>query len=104
MSLTNCTKEHVAETDKEQTQENSELTATIEDVTTKTHLDGAKVTWEKGDQIAIQRSIEHIYNTTTLPGQKDQYKTTFVISVRFIRQRRSSILHCQVMFWHFTTE
>lgn len=77
MSLTNCTKEHVAETDKEQTQENSELTATIEDVTTKTHLDGAKVTWEKGDQIAIQRSIEHIYNTTTLPGQKDQYKTTF---------------------------
>ena len=77
ISLANCTKENVAETDKEQTHENSELTATIEDVTTKTHLDGAKVTWEKGDQIAIQRSIEHIYNTTTLPGQKDQYKTTF---------------------------
>lgn len=77
ISLTNCTKENVAEPDKEQTHENSELTATIEDVTTKTHLDGAKVTWKKGDQIAIQRSIEHIYNTTTLPGQKDQYKTTF---------------------------
>lgn len=77
MSLTNCTKETVAESDKEQIHENSSLTATIEDVTTKTHLDGAKVTWEKGDQIAIQRSIEHIYNTTTLPGQNDQYKTTF---------------------------
>ena len=77
ISLANCTKENVAETDKEQTHENSELTATIEDVTTKTHLDGAKVTWEKGDQIAIQRSIEHKYNTITLPGQKDQYKTTF---------------------------
>lgn len=77
ISLTNCTKETVAEQDKEQTQENSELTATIEDVTTKTHLDGAKVTWKKGDQIAIQRSIEHKYNTITLPGQKDQYKTTF---------------------------
>lgn len=77
MSLTNCTKENVAEPDKEQTQENSELTTTIEDVSTRTNLDGVKVTWKKGDQIAIQRTIEHRYNTTTLPGQKDQYKTTF---------------------------
>lgn len=77
MSLTNCTKENVAEPDKEQTQENSELTATIEDVSTRTNLDGVKVTWKKGDQIAIQRTVEHRYNTTTLPGQKDQYKTTF---------------------------
>ena len=77
MSLTNCTKENVAEPDKEQTHENSALTATIEDVSTKTNLDGVKVTWRKGDQIAIQRSIEHKYNTITLPGQKDQYKTTF---------------------------
>lgn len=77
ISLTNCTKENVAEPDKEQTQENSELTATIEDVSTRTNLDGVKVTWKKGDQIAIQRTIEHRYNTTTLPGQKDQYKTTF---------------------------
>lgn len=79
MSLTNCTKEHVAETDKEQTQENSELTATIEDVTTRTHLDGVHVTWKEGDQIAIQRTSEHEYNSTTLPGQKDKYKTTFGI-------------------------
>lgn len=64
ISLTNCTKENVAEPDKEQTQENSELTATIEDVTTKTHLDGVHVTWKEGDQIAIQRTSEHQYNTT----------------------------------------
>lgn len=77
MSLTNCTKENVAEPDKEQTQENSELTATIEDVTTKTHLDGVHVTWKEGDQIAIQRTSVHEYNSTTLPGQKDKYVTTF---------------------------
>lgn len=77
ISLTNCTKENVAEPDKEQTHENSTLTATIKDVTTKTHLDGVHVTWKEGDQIAIQRTIEHPFNTTTLPGQKDKYKTTF---------------------------
>lgn len=77
MSLTNCTKESIAEPNKEQTQENSELTATIEDVTTRTHLDGVHVTWKEGDQIAIQRTSEHQNNTTTLPGQNDQYKTTF---------------------------
>lgn len=77
ISLTNCTKENVAEPDKEQTHENSALTATIEDVSTKTNLDGVKVTWRKGDQIAIQRTSEHQNNTTTLPGQNDQYKTTF---------------------------
>lgn len=77
ISLTNCTKENVAEPDKEQIHENSSLTATIEDVSTKTNLDGVKVTWRKGDQIAIQRTSEHQNNTTTLPGQNDQYKTTF---------------------------
>lgn len=77
ISLTNCTKENVAEPDKEQTHENSALTATIEDVSTKTNLDGVKVTWRKGDQIAIQRTSEHQNNTSTLPGQNDQYKTTF---------------------------
>lgn len=77
MSLTNCTKETVVEPDKEQIHENSSLTATIEDVSTRTNLDGVKVTWRKGDQIAIQRTSEHQNNTTTLPGQNDQYKTTF---------------------------
>lgn len=77
ISLTNCTKENVAEPDKEQIHENSSLTATIEDVSTRTNLDGVKVTWRKGDQIAIQRTSEHQNNTTTLPGQNDQYKTTF---------------------------
>lgn len=79
ISLTNCTKENVAEPDKEQTHENSTLTATIEDVTTKTHLDGVHVTWKEGDQIAIQRTSEHQCNATTLPGQKDKYVTTFGI-------------------------
>mgnify|MGYP004670197067 CR=1 FL=1 len=79
ISLTNCTKENVAKPDKEKTHENSALTATIEDVTTKTQLDGVHVTWKEGDQIAIQRTSEHQYNATTLPGQKDKYVTTFGI-------------------------
>lgn len=77
ISLTNCAKENVAAPDKEQIHENSTLTATIEDVTTRTHLDGVHVTWKEGDQIAIQRTSEHQYNTTTLPGQRDKYVTTF---------------------------
>lgn len=79
ISLTNCTKENVAAPDKEQIHENSTLTATIEDVTTRTHLDGVHVTWKGGDQIAIQRTSEHQYNATTLLGQKDKYVTTFGI-------------------------
>lgn len=78
ISLTNCTKENVAEPDKEQTHENSALTATIEDVTTKTKLDGLKVTWSKGDQIAIQLSSKHKDNHTTKPNSKP-YLTTFGI-------------------------
>lgn len=79
ISLTNCAKENVAAPDKEQIHENSTLTATIEDVTTRTHLDGVHVTWKGGDQIAIQRTSEHQYNATTLLGQKDKYVTTFGI-------------------------
>lgn len=78
ISLTNCTKENVAEPDKEQTHENSALTATIEDVTTKTNLDGVKVTWSKGDQIAIQLSSKHQDNHITKPNSKP-YLTTFGI-------------------------
>lgn len=77
ISLTNCTKENVAEPDKEQTHENSALTATIEDVTTKTKLDGLKVTWSKGDQIAIQTSNKHRNNLTTNPTPTKPYATTF---------------------------
>lgn len=76
ISLTDCTKETVAETDKEQTQENSELTATIEDITTKTHLDGVQVTWREGDQIAIQLSSKHGDNKTTNPNN-NPYSSTF---------------------------
>lgn len=78
ISLTNCTKENLAEPDKEQTHENSALTATIEDVTTKTKLDGLKVTWSKGDQIAIQLSSKHQDNHITKPNSKP-YLTTFGI-------------------------
>lgn len=77
-SLTNCTKENVAEPDKGQTHENTALTATIEDVTTKTNLDGVKVTWSKGDQIAIQLSSKHQDNHITKPNSKP-YLTTFGI-------------------------
>lgn len=75
ISLTNCTKETVADPDKEQTQENSELTATIEDVTTKTQLDGVKVKWMKDDEIAVQLSRRHKENSSTQKG----YVNTFAI-------------------------
>lgn len=77
ISLTNCTKENVAEPDKEQTHENSALTATIEDITTRTHLDGVHVTWKEGDQIAIQLSSKHQDNLTTKEELKGNYTTTF---------------------------
>ena len=76
ISLTNCTKETVAEPDKEQTNENSALTATIEDISTKTNLNGLEVTWREGDQIAIQLSSKHGDNKTTNPNNKP-YSSTF---------------------------
>lgn len=77
ISLTNCTKENVAEPDKEQTHENSTLTATIEDVTTKTHLEGKEVFWKKGDKIAIQLSSRHRDNLKTNSNPTEPYATTF---------------------------
>lgn len=77
ISLTNCTKENVAEPDKEQTHENSTLTATIEDVTTKTHLEGKEVFWKKGDKIAIQLSSRHKDNLITNSNPTEPYATTF---------------------------
>lgn len=76
ISLTDCTKETVAEPDKEQTHENSALTATIEDISTKTNLDGVHVTWKEGDQIAIQLSSKHRNNAITTPNNKP-YSNTF---------------------------
>ena len=77
INLTNCTKENVAEPDKEQTHENSTLTATIEDVTTKTHLEGKEVFWKKGDKIAIQLSSRHRDNLKTNSNPTEPYATTF---------------------------
>lgn len=77
ISLTECTKENVAEPDKEQTHENSALTATIEDVTTKTHLEGKEVFWKKGDKIAIQLSSRHRDNLKTNSNPTKPYATTF---------------------------
>lgn len=77
ISLTNCTKENVAEPDKEQPHENSALTATIEDVTTKTHLEGKEVFWKKGDKIAIQLSRKHKDNLITNSNPTEPYATTF---------------------------
>lgn len=77
ISLTNCTKENVAEPDKEQTPENSALTATIEDISTKTNLDGVNVTWKKDDRIAIQLSNKHRDNLKTNSNPTKPYATTF---------------------------
>ena len=77
ISLTNCTKENVAEPDKEQIPENSALTATIEDISTKTNLNGVNVTWKKDDRIAIQLSNKHRDNLKTNSNPTKPYATTF---------------------------
>lgn len=77
ISLTNCTKENVAEPDKAQTPENSALTATIEDISTKTNLNGVNVTWKKDDRIAIQLSNKHRDNLKTNSNPTKPYATTF---------------------------
>lgn len=77
ISLTNCAKETVADPDKEQTHENSALTATIEDISTKTNLNGVNVTWKKDDRIAIQLSNKHRDNLETNSNPTKPYATTF---------------------------
>ena len=64
LSFTCCSKSTMPETVKEPV----ELTANINDVNTKTALDGVKVSWIKNDSIAIQTSGKHGSNSSNPRG------------------------------------
>lgn len=64
LSFTCCSKSTIPETVKEPV----ELTANINDVNTKTALDGLKVSWIKNDSIAIQTSGKHGSNSSNSKG------------------------------------
>lgn len=64
LSFTGCSKSTMPET----VEEPAELTANINDVNTRTALDGLKVSWIKNDSIAIQTSREHGSNASTPKG------------------------------------
>lgn len=64
LSFTGCSKSTMPETVKEP----AELTANINDVNTRTALDGLKVSWIKNDSIAIQTSREHGSNASNPKG------------------------------------
>ena len=64
LSFTGCSKSTMPETVKEPV----ELTANINDVNTKTALDGLKVSWIKNDSIAIQTSGKHGSNSSNPKG------------------------------------
>lgn len=64
LSFTGCSKSTMPETVKEP----AELTANINDVNTRTALNGLKVSWIKNDSIAIQTSREHGSNTSNPRG------------------------------------
>lgn len=64
LSFTGCSKSTMPETVKEP----AELTANINDVNTRTALDGLKVSWIKNDEIAIQTSRKHGSNSSSPRG------------------------------------
>lgn len=64
LSFTCCSKSGMPETVKEPV----ELTANINDVNTKTALNGLKVSWIKNDSIAIQTSGKHGSNSSNPKG------------------------------------
>lgn len=64
LSFTGCSKSTMPETVKEPV----ELTANINDVNTRTALNGLKVSWIKNDSIAIQTSRQHGSNSSTPRG------------------------------------
>lgn len=64
LSFTCCSKSTMPETVKEPV----ELTANINDVNTRTALNGLKVSWIKNDSIAIQTSGKHVSNTSNPKG------------------------------------
>ena len=69
VGLTNCTKNEVVTPDVESV----DFTACIEDVDTKTALNGLKVNWVKSDEIGIQVSRNHKENAST----KATYPNTY---------------------------
>lgn len=64
LSFTCCSKSTMPETVKEPV----ELTANINDVNTRTALNGLKVSWIKNDSIAIQTSRKHGSNSSNSKG------------------------------------
>lgn len=64
LSFTGCSKSTMPETVKEP----AELTANINDVNTRTALNGLKVSWIKNDEIAIQTSRQHGSNSSNPRG------------------------------------
>lgn len=70
VGLTNCTKNEVLTPGTESVG----FTACIDDVDTKTALDGLKVNWTKGDEIGIQVSRKHTENASS---PKASYPSTY---------------------------
>ena len=70
VGLTNCTKKEVVTPDVESV----DFTACIEDVDTKTALNGLKVNWVKDDKIGIQVSRNHTENASS---SKTTYPSTY---------------------------
>lgn len=70
VSLTNCTKNEVLTPGTESV----DFTACIDDVNTKTALNGRKVYWVKGDEIGIQVSRNHTENAS---APKASYPSTY---------------------------
>ena len=70
VGLTNCTKNEVVTPDVESV----DFTARIEDVDTKTALNGLKVNWVKNDEIGIQVSRNHTENASS---PKATYPSTY---------------------------
>lgn len=70
VGLTNCTKNEVVTPDVESV----DFTACIEDVDTKTALNGLKVNWVKDDKIGIQVSRNHKENVSS---PKATYPSTY---------------------------
>ena len=70
VGLTNCTKNEALTPGTESV----DFTACIDDVNTKTALDGLKVNWIKGDEIGIQVSRNHTQNAA---NPQATYPTTY---------------------------
>lgn len=70
VGLTNCMKNDVVTPGAQSV----DFTACIDDVDTKTALDGLKVNWVKGDEIGIQVSRNHTENA---PTSKATYPSTY---------------------------